>query len=71
MEKTVTLTIKLAKRDNLEALKALMEASISELQKPFLSEEQIASSRSIMGLDTQLIEDGTCFIVELDGELAG
>ena len=39
--------------------------------KPFLDEGQIASSRTIMGLDTQLIEDGTYFVVEADGELAG
>ena len=48
-----------------------MEAAISELQKPFLNESQIASSRTIMGLDTQLIDDGTYFIVEIAGDLAG
>lgn len=48
-----------------------MDAAISELQKPFLNESQIASSRTIMGLDTQLIDDGTYFIVHADGELAG
>jgi GNAT superfamily N-acetyltransferase len=66
-----TLTHRLARRDDLEALKALMDAAISELQKPFLDESQIASSRAIMGLDTQLIDDGTYFIVESDGQLAG
>jgi hypothetical protein len=34
-----------------------MDAAISELQKPFLDDRQIASSRAIMGLDTQLIDD--------------
>ncbi len=48
-----------------------MDAAISELQKPFLDESQIESSREIMGLDTQLIDDGTYFIIEVDGELAG
>jgi GNAT superfamily N-acetyltransferase len=48
-----------------------MDAAISELQKPFLDERQIESSRAIMGLDTQLIEDKTYFIVEADRELAG
>lgn len=48
-----------------------MDAAISELQKSFLDENQIASSRAIMGLDTQLIDDGTYFIVEADGQLAG
>jgi GNAT superfamily N-acetyltransferase len=65
------LTYRLACRGDLEALKALMDAAISELQKPFLDENQIASSRAIMGLDTQLIEDGTYFVVDADGELAG
>jgi len=67
----VTLTHRLARRDDVDALKALMDAAISELQKAFLSEGQIASSRAIMGLDTQLIDDGTYFIVEADGNLAG
>jgi GNAT superfamily N-acetyltransferase len=65
------LTHRLAQRDDLNALRDLMDAAISELQKPFLDETQIASSRAIMGLDTQLIDDGTYFIVEADGKLAG
>ena len=64
-------THRLAHRNDLDALRSLMEAAIAELQKPFLNENQIASSRTIMGLDTQLIDDGTYFIVEVDGELAG
>jgi GNAT superfamily N-acetyltransferase len=67
----VTLTYRLARRDDLDALRALMDAAISELQKPFLDDSQIASSRAIMGLDTQLIDDETYFIVEADGKLAG
>jgi GNAT superfamily N-acetyltransferase len=66
-----TLTNRLARRADLDALRDLMDAAISELQKPFLDERQIASSRAIMGLDTQLIDDGTYFIVEADGNLAG
>ena len=31
---------------------------------------QIASSRAIMGIDTQLIDDGTYFVVESDREIA-
>lgn len=65
------LTHRLARMDDLEALRALMDAAIVELQKPFLDPDQIASSRAIMGLDTQLIQDGTYFIVYADGELAG
>lgn len=62
---------RLATLDDQDALGVLMNASIGELQKPFLSTEQIAASRTFMGLDTQLIADGTYYIVESDGELAG
>jgi GNAT superfamily N-acetyltransferase len=67
----VTLTHRLARRDDLDALRALMDAAISELQQPYLDARQIASSRTIMGLDTQLIDDGTYFLVNADGQLAG
>lgn len=66
-----TLTHRLAQRDDLDLLKALMDTAISENQKTFLDKNQIASSRAIMGLDTQLIDDGTYFIVEAEGQLAG
>jgi GNAT superfamily N-acetyltransferase len=62
---------RLATRADLAVLSALMDAAISELQKPFLTEAQVRSSRSIMGLDTQLIDDGTYFVVEQDGAIAG
>ncbi|MDH5311281.1 MAG: GNAT family N-acetyltransferase [Gammaproteobacteria bacterium] len=48
-----------------------MNLAIDELQKMFLDERQIESSRLIMGLDTQLIDDGTYFVIESDGKLAG
>ena len=48
-----------------------MDAAIAELQRAFLDDDQIASSRAIMGIDTQLIDDGTYFVVESDGEIAG
>jgi len=62
---------RLATRADLPALTALMDRAISELQKPFLTAEQIGSSRTIMGLDTQLIEDKTYFVIEQDGAIAG
>jgi GNAT superfamily N-acetyltransferase len=62
---------RLAAHADLDALRVLMEAAVSELQKPFLTQSEIESSRTIMGLDTQLIDDGTYFLVEIDGALAG
>jgi GNAT superfamily N-acetyltransferase len=67
----VAPTHRLAGTDDLDALRSLMAAAIAELQKPFLSADQIASSWTIMGLDTQLIDDGTYFVVEIDGRIAG
>lgn len=52
-------------------LAALMARAIGELQRGFLSPAEIEASRAIMGLDTQLIDDGTYFIIESDGALAG
>ena len=65
------LQIRAARLDELSALNGLMELAIGELLKPFLSEAEIASSRAIMGLDTQLVIDGTYFVVEEHGALAG
>ena len=67
----MTLTHRLATRDDLPALTLLMAAAIDELQKGFLDGAQIKLSHEIMGLDTQLIDDGTYFVVEDDGQVAG
>jgi len=64
-------TSRLAVAADVPALHAVMDAAIGELQRDFLDEAQIASSRAIMGLDTQLIDDGTYFVVEHDGDVAG
>ena len=62
---------RLACRADIPALSTLVDAAIAELQKPFLDEAQITASRAFMGLDTQLIDDGTYFVVEQEGALAG
>ena len=48
-----------------------MDRAIGQLQLDFLSIEQISASRAIMGIDTQLIADGTYFVVEEAGVMAG
>jgi GNAT superfamily N-acetyltransferase len=48
-----------------------MEVAIAELQTPFLDPAQIAASRALMGLDRQLIDDRTYFVVERAGALGG
>ncbi|TIV94742.1 MAG: GNAT family N-acetyltransferase, partial [Mesorhizobium sp.] len=61
------LQYRTATRDDIERISALMGLAIAELQKPFLDDAQIESSRAIMGLDTQLIDDGTYFVVTCAG----
>jgi GNAT superfamily N-acetyltransferase len=67
----VHLSHRLARFEDVMALGQLMDMAIAELQRPFLSETQIAASRSIMGLDRQLIEDKTYFVVESASSLLG
>lgn len=62
---------RLATRADIPAIAALMDLAIAELQRPYLRPEQIAASRASMGLDTQLIDDGTYFAIEIDGRLVG
>ena len=48
----------------------MIDASIRELLKPHLNAAQVEASREIMGLDTQLIDDRTYFVVESGGRIA-
>jgi GNAT superfamily N-acetyltransferase len=64
-------THRLATPDDMPALQRLMTDSIRALLPAFLSPEKVEASFAVMGVDSQLIEDGTYFIVEEDGVLAG
>jgi len=65
------MTHRPARPADLDALRALAEAAIADLQAPFLDAAQIAASRALMGIDSQLVDDGTYVVVEVDGALAG
>lgn len=65
------LTHRIAGPADAEALAEVIDAAIAELQRGFLEPAQIESSRMIMGLDRQLLLDGTYFVVEADGRIAG
>lgn len=67
----MVLAIRLAEPRDVPALIEVMDRAIAENQRGFLSDEQIASSRAIMGIDDQLIADGTYFVVEDVGRIAG
>jgi GNAT superfamily N-acetyltransferase len=64
-------TFRWADAADIPAIAVLMDRAISVLQKGFLSPAEIAASRSVMGLDTQLIADGTYLLAEQDGRLVG
>ena len=67
------LGLRVATDADIPAIRALQMRAIEELQTPFLSPAQIRASHAGMGLDTQLIADGTYFCVHdgLTGDLAG
>lgn len=65
------LTHRPATREDLPSLEPMVTRAIDELQRGYLDPSQIAASHAIMGLDTQLVDDGTYYIVEMDGALAG
>jgi GNAT superfamily N-acetyltransferase len=67
----MSFTHRPAQSTDIPVLKILMDAAIRELQRGYLTAEEIAASQAIMGLDTQLIEDGTYFVVECEGGIAG
>lgn len=72
MESSVSvLSLRLATPEDMPVLSALMDRAIGELLQAFLPPEGVKASFEIMGLDTQLIADGTYFVVEDAGEIAG
>ncbi len=64
-------THRIATEDDIPALRTVMARAIAHLQSEFLTPEQVAVSSRTMGLDTQLVKDGTYFIVEQGGRIAG
>lgn len=66
------VSIRLATIDDVPALQELIRGSVSVLSKQFYSSQQIASALShVFGVDTQLINDGTYFVAEVEGRIAG
>jgi GNAT superfamily N-acetyltransferase len=68
----MSFTTRIATADDIPAIAALMDRAIAELQRDFLTPEQVEASRHSMGLDTQLVADGTYIVVEdIDGRVVG
>lgn len=68
----MNFTHRVAVTADIPAIAALMARAIGTLQRDFLTQAQVEASHAVMGLDTQLIADGTYVLVEVeDGRLAG
>jgi GNAT superfamily N-acetyltransferase len=60
----MAFTLRLARLSDVDLLTPLMDRAIRRLLSPFLPPEAVEASFDIMGLDTQLIADGTYFAAE-------
>lgn len=61
-------TARLARRHDIPALNALIDASVRGLSTAVYTPQQIESAmRHMFGVDTQLVDDGTYFVLEADG----
>ncbi len=66
-----SVKVKFARIEDIAEIKNLMVLAIEKLQTQYLTPEQILASHSAMGLDTQLIEDGTYFCVWKKNQIVG
>jgi N-acetylglutamate synthase-like GNAT family acetyltransferase len=65
-------SLRKAKTADIPAIEKLIDASVRGLQAEDYSPEQIdAALRTVFTVDTQLIEDGTYFVAEQQGEMIG
>jgi N-acetylglutamate synthase-like GNAT family acetyltransferase len=64
--------IRAAKASEIPAISVLIASSARGLSRDDYTDEQIeAAVSSIYGIDTELINDGTYFVAEADGEIIG
>lgn len=66
-----SLSSRLATQGDLPELQALMARSIRALIGAYLDDERVEASFEIMGLDSQLVDDRTYFVVEVQSRIAG
>ncbi len=66
------ISIRRAQLDDVDVLSRLIEISVRQLQANDYSPAQLDGALgSVFGVDRQLIRDGSYFIAEVDGDLAG
>ena len=65
------LTIRTATQEDIPRIKELMATSTAKILSQFLTAEAVARSYDSMGMDTQLIEDDTYYLVFIGEALVG
>jgi N-acetylglutamate synthase-like GNAT family acetyltransferase len=66
------MILRLATLDDVPALTALIAASVRVLQaNEYTPSQREKALEKVFGVDTQLISDGTYFVAEEDGQIAG
>jgi predicted N-acetyltransferase YhbS len=66
------LELRVATEEDIPALNALITASVRGLSQGYYTPAQIESALVyVFGVDSQLIADGTYFVVEQDGQIVG
>ncbi|MDB6154441.1 MAG: family N-acetyltransferase [Chthoniobacteraceae bacterium] len=66
------MNLRLARMDDCAALEELIGLSVRLLQAPFYSVAQMeAALGPVFGVDRQLIADGTYYVAEIEGKMAG
>jgi GNAT superfamily N-acetyltransferase len=69
---TTPIGVRVAVEADLEALNALIPASVRALSQGYYTPAQIESAiRHVFGVDTQLVADGTYFVAFAGDEIAG
>jgi N-acetylglutamate synthase-like GNAT family acetyltransferase len=66
------INIRLATLSDLKLLNDLIALSARELSRDIYSEQEIEEAiKYVFGVDTELVDDKTYFVIEKDGEIAG
>lgn len=65
------ITTRWATADDTPAIRTIMALAIAHLQNDFLTPEQVVASNAVMGLDTQLIADGTYLLAVQGDKIVG
>ncbi len=71
MSRTTEYVLRRAQRSDVDALRALIDASVRGLSVGYYTPAEIdASLIHVFGVDTRVIDDGTYFVIERDGAIA-